>query len=74
MPDEPGHTAVIALGGTALAPSGAHSTITDPFRHTRERLAPVVDLALDGWRLCIGHGDGPQAGDEVLRGGGATTP
>jgi carbamate kinase len=67
MPDELGHTAVIALGGNALAPSGAHSTITDQFRHTRESLAPVVDLALDGWRLCVVHGNGPQVGDELLR-------
>src|SRR3954469_8895189 len=67
MPDEPGHTAVIALGGNALAPSGAHSTIRDQFRHTRESLGPIVDLALDGWRLCVVHGNGPQVGDELLR-------
>jgi carbamate kinase len=57
MPDEPGHTAVIALGGNALAPSGAHPTITEQFRHARERLAPVVDLALDGRRLRVAHRD-----------------
>jgi hypothetical protein len=67
MPDEPGHTAVIALEGNALAPSGAHSTITDPFRHSRESLAPVVELALDGWRACVVRGGtlpiaGPGAG------------
>jgi carbamate kinase len=67
MPDELGHTAVIALGGNALAPSGAHSTITDQFRHTRESLAPVVDLALDGWRLCVVHGNGPQVGDALVQ-------
>ena len=39
----------MALGGNALGPSGAHSTITHPFRHSRERLAPAVDL--DGRRL-----------------------
>ena len=62
-----GPTAVIALGGNALAPSGARSTITDQFRHTRESLGPVVDLALDGWHLCLVHGNGPQVGDELLR-------
>jgi carbamate kinase len=60
-------TAVIALGGNALAPAGQRSTIHDQFRHTRESLAPVVDLALEGWGLCVVHGNGPQVGDELLR-------
>ena len=60
-------TAVIALGGNALAPSGQRSTIYDQFRHTREALAPIVDLALDGWNLCVVHGNGPQVGDALLR-------
>ena len=67
MPASHASTAVIALGGNALAPSGARSTITDQFRHTRESLEPVVDLARDGWRLCLVHGNGPQVGDELLR-------
>jgi carbamate kinase len=62
-----GQAAVVALGGNALAPSGARSTIRDQFRHTRESLGPIVDLALDGWRLCVVHGNGPQVGDELLR-------
>ena len=62
-----GPAAVVALGGNALAPSGARSTIGDQFRHTRESLGPIVDLALDGWRLCVVHGNGPQVGDELLR-------
>src|SRR5688500_15693292 len=67
MADAPRQTAVIALGGNALAPSGERSTIHDQFRHTREALAPIVDLALDGWNLCVVHGNGPQVGDELLR-------
>lgn len=61
------HTAVVALGGNALSPPGERSTISDQFRHTRESLAPIVDLARDGWRLCIVHGNGPQVGDELVR-------
>ncbi|HJU75800.1 MAG TPA: carbamate kinase, partial [Gemmatimonadaceae bacterium] len=59
--------AVIALGGNALAPSGEKTTIYDQFRHTRESLDPIVDLALDGWNVCVVHGNGPQVGDELLR-------
>jgi carbamate kinase len=63
----PQRTAVVALGGNALAPSGEESTIAAQFRHTRESLSPVVDLALDGWSVCVVHGNGPQVGDELLR-------
>ena len=60
-------TAVIAVGGNALSPPGEHSTIADQFRHTRESLGPIVDLALDGWRVVVIHGNGPQVGDELVR-------
>lgn len=62
----PTHTAVIAVGGNALSPA-KHSTIYDQFRHTREALEPIVDLALDGWNVCLVHGNGPQVGDELAR-------
>jgi carbamate kinase len=60
-------TAVIAVGGNALSPPGETSTIADQFRHTRESLGPIVDLALDGWRVVVVHGNGPQVGDELVR-------
>jgi carbamate kinase len=60
-------TAVIALGGNALAPAGEKSTIHDQFRHARESLGPIVDLVADGWNVCVVHGNGPQVGDELVR-------
>src|SRR3954469_8864415 len=60
-------TAVIALGGNALAPAGERSTIYDQFRHARESLGPIVDLVHDGWNVCVVHGNGPQVGDELVR-------
>jgi carbamate kinase len=60
-------TAVIALGGNALAPAGERSNIHDQFRHTRESLEPIVELALAGWSVCVVHGNGPQVGDELVR-------
>lgn len=62
-----GRTAVVALGGNALAPAGEASTVYDQFRHTRESLAPIVELALSGWSVCVVHGNGPQVGDELVR-------
>ena len=64
---EPSRTAVIAVGGNALSPPGEHSTIADQFRHTRESLGPIVDFALEGWRVVVVHGNGPQVGDELVR-------
>jgi carbamate kinase len=60
-------TAVIALGGNALSPAGEHCSIGDQFAHTRASLGAIVDLALDGWDICLVHGNGPQVGDELVR-------
>jgi carbamate kinase len=60
-------TAVLALGGNALARSGEPATVTNQFRRTRESVAPIVDLARQGWRIVIVHGNGPQVGDELVR-------
>lgn len=60
-------TAVIAVGGNALSPPGVRSTIADQFRHSRESLGPIVDFVLDGWRVVVVHGNGPQVGDELVR-------
>ena len=67
VPHSHARTAVVALGGNALAPSGEESTIYDQFRHARESLGVIVDLALAGWSVCIVHGNGPQVGDELVR-------
>lgn len=60
-------TIVVALGGNALQPPGERVTIADQFRHTRESMAAVVELARAGWRIAIVHGNGPQVGDELER-------
>ena len=60
-------TVVIALGGNALAPGSEKATIGSQFRHTRESLTPVVELAREGWRIALVHGNGPQVGDSLAR-------
>jgi carbamate kinase len=60
-------TVVVALGGNALAPAGERPTIANQFRHTRESLAPIVELARLGWRIAVVHGNGPQVGDSLAR-------
>ena len=58
---------VVAIGGNALAPVGESSTIADQFRHTRESLGAIVDLAAQGWKIAIVHGNGPQVGDALAQ-------
>lgn len=65
-PPSPG-TIVVALGGNAVAPPGERPTISNQFRHTRESLAPIVELAREGWGIVLVHGNGPQVGDELAR-------
>ncbi|HEX8694162.1 MAG TPA: carbamate kinase [Longimicrobium sp.] len=65
MPEE--RTIVVALGGNALAQPGEEGTITQQFRHTRESLGAVVELAREGWRIAIVHGNGPQVGNALIR-------
>jgi carbamate kinase len=60
-------TIVVALGGNALAQPGEEGTITQQFQHTRESLGAVVELAREGWRIAIVHGNGPQVGNELIR-------
>ena len=63
----PAGTIVVALGGNAVAPPGERPTVANQFRHTRESLAPVVELARAGWNIAMVHGNGPQVGDELAR-------
>ncbi len=58
---------VVALGGNAVAPPGERPTIANQFRHTRESLAPIVELARAGWHITLVHGNGPQVGDDLAR-------
>ncbi len=60
-------TAVLALGGNALARAGEPATIVNQFRRARESVGPIVELARKGWRIAIVHGNGPQVGDELVR-------
>lgn len=58
---------VVALGGNALSPAGEMGTIDEQFRHARESLGAIVDLAADGWNIAIVHGNGPQVGNALTQ-------
>ncbi len=58
---------VVAIGGNALSPAGESASVANQFRHTRESMEPIVNLALLGWKIAVVHGNGPQVGDELQR-------
>jgi len=60
-------TAVLALGGNALSRADEPPTIANQFRRARESMAPMVELAREGWRIVLVHGNGPQVGDSLMR-------
>ena len=61
------HTAVVALGGNAISKPGVPDTIENQFSHTRDALRGVLELVRRDYRLVITHGNGPQAGNALLR-------
>ena len=62
MTDSYPGSVVVAIGGNALSPSGEPATVGNQFGHTRQSLRSIVDLALEGWRIAVVHGNaGPAA-------------
>jgi len=57
----------VALGGNALAPPGERASISNQFAHARTSVRPLVELARNGWRMAVVHGNGPQVGDALVR-------
>lgn len=60
-------TAVVALGGNAISPSG-NSNIHDEFASTRQSMKAIIALFVENnYRIVITHGNGPQVGNELQR-------
>ena len=61
-----GKTAVVALGGNALSPKG-EGQIDKQFAKTRKTARLIIKLLLEGYKLIITHGNGPQVGDRLVQ-------
>jgi len=59
--------AVVALGGNALIKKGQKGNIHEQFANTRESLFGIVNLIREGYKIAITHGNGPQAGAELIK-------
>jgi carbamate kinase len=53
---------VIAVGGNALIKDPRHISAADQYAAIRETVQHIAKLINAGWRVVIGHGNGPQVG------------
>jgi carbamate kinase len=54
--------AVIAIGGNSLIKDKQHKTVQDQYIAAKETCEHIVTMIKDGWKVAIGHGNGPQVG------------
>jgi len=59
--------AVVALGGNALLRGNQMGTIEEQEQNTENTLENLVYLIKEGYSLVIGHGNGPQVGNILMR-------
>ncbi len=59
--------AVVALGGNALLRGNQKGTFEEQVQNTLDTLENLVYLIKDGYDLVIGHGNGPQVGNILMR-------
>lgn len=59
--------AVVAFGGNALLRSGQKGTIDEQEQNVNETCTNLVELIKREYNLVIGHGNGPQVGNILLR-------
>jgi carbamate kinase len=55
-------TLVVAIGGNSLIKDPQHMSVPDQYRALGETSRHIAAIIRDGWRVAIGHGNGPQVG------------
>jgi carbamate kinase len=60
-------TALVAIGGNSLIPSGEEGSFEGQQEHARQTARGIAGLMADGWRVLVTHGNGPQVGAALLR-------
>src|SRR5689334_23822370 len=60
-------TMLIAVSGNSLIRAGEKGTVAEQLANARRTAAAIVRLVVDGYRLVITHGNGPQVGADLLR-------
>jgi carbamate kinase len=60
-------TAVLAVGGNALAPGHARGTLEEQQANANRIARLAVRMMEQGWRVVLTHGNGPQVGNLALQ-------
>jgi carbamate kinase len=60
-------TIVIAFGGNALLQAGQKGTADEQWDNVSRTCKALITLIKQGYNVVIGHGNGPQVGNELLR-------
>src|SRR5574338_1719441 len=55
-------TLVVAIGGNSLIKDAQHMSVPDQYQALGETSAHIAQIIKAGWRVAIGHGNGPQVG------------
>lgn len=55
-------TAVVAIGGNSLIRDKGHQTVEDQYEAAKETTGHIAEMIAAGWRVAVGHGNGPQVG------------
>ncbi len=55
-------TLVVAIGGNSLIKDPQHMSVPDQYRALGETSGHIARLIAAGWKVAIGHGNGPQVG------------
>ena len=55
-------TLVVAIGGNSLIKDARHQSVPDQMAALGETSVHIASAIRDGWRVAIGHGNGPQVG------------
>jgi carbamate kinase len=54
--------AVVAIGGNSLIRGAGHQSVEDQREAAKETTGHIAEMIAAGWRVAIGHGNGPQVG------------
>ena len=54
--------AVVAIGGNSLIKDKQHQSVRDQYIAAKETCDHIVSMIKNGWKIAIGHGNGPQVG------------
>lgn len=54
--------AVVAIGGNSLIRGTGHQSVEDQYEAAKETTSHIAEMIGAGWRVAIGHGNGPQVG------------